>query len=431
MIFRNRIAKLLRHDVAIVALSTAAAHVMSISAAPFLSRIYGPQPFGTLQMYTSVLGFLLTVACCRYETAIFLPENEEDAADVVLVAIITATVVALLSAGLVRLVFPTGGPGVAACLLIPAATFAAGSYQALSTWFIRRRQFSDLARARIGQGITLVGVQLSFGFALPSAPGLVIGDALSRFAGSGWMACRALSSLRSHRVTLARLKKAAYTYRSFPAITTPSTILNSGIALMPLCLGRFYGTEMIGLYSIVDRVLAAPTTFIGQAISQVYMSRVSLLLHREPEQLRSLYAKIVCRLLLIGVVPATCIALAGPRLFVFAFGAAWAESGVYARIMAISSLLSFTAGPVSSTLSLLNAQRVQLGWDAGRTLAVFAGVWIAFVCGASGTEALVVYSAIMSIGYVAQLWLGWIVTNRFAATPKVTSDVGMPELEIA
>ncbi|HEY9742960.1 MAG TPA: hypothetical protein V6C90_20940, partial [Coleofasciculaceae cyanobacterium] len=58
---------------------TAVAQAITIVATPILVRIYTPKDFGLLAVLTTITGTVSIVASWRYETAIVLPDNDEDA----------------------------------------------------------------------------------------------------------------------------------------------------------------------------------------------------------------------------------------------------------------------------------------------------------------------------------------------------------------
>ena len=69
--------------------------MITVAAAPILTRLYGPESFGVLATFASILALLNVVSSLRYELAIAVPEDDEDAIALVwlcfvLVAISTA-----------------------------------------------------------------------------------------------------------------------------------------------------------------------------------------------------------------------------------------------------------------------------------------------------------------------------------------------------
>src|SRR5579864_4317949 len=90
-------------DVLRLASGTASAQVVGILAAPLIARMFAPQVFGALAIFASVAGIISVVSCLRYEIAIYLPERDEDAANIAALSALLVTGITGLSAVLVWL----------------------------------------------------------------------------------------------------------------------------------------------------------------------------------------------------------------------------------------------------------------------------------------------------------------------------------------
>ena len=71
---------------------TVFAHAITILALPFITRLYSPEDFSRLAVYTSLLGIFSVVACLRYEIAIPLPNNDDEAEQLLIISIINSFV---------------------------------------------------------------------------------------------------------------------------------------------------------------------------------------------------------------------------------------------------------------------------------------------------------------------------------------------------
>ena len=68
-------------DVLKLVSGTTLAQAIGILITPILTRLYAPEAFGTLALFTSITSILSVIACMRYELAIMLPESDEEAAN--------------------------------------------------------------------------------------------------------------------------------------------------------------------------------------------------------------------------------------------------------------------------------------------------------------------------------------------------------------
>src|SRR5580765_5437984 len=76
---------------------TAFAQVFAILVLPLVTRLYTPADFSVLAVYSSVLAVVSVVACLRLEIAIPIPEQDNDAANLLALALCSCTIVTVLS----------------------------------------------------------------------------------------------------------------------------------------------------------------------------------------------------------------------------------------------------------------------------------------------------------------------------------------------
>ena len=67
---------------------TTIAQAIPIAISPILTRIYTPEDFGVFAVYLSILTIVAVVATGKYELAIMLPEEENDALNLVSLSIL-------------------------------------------------------------------------------------------------------------------------------------------------------------------------------------------------------------------------------------------------------------------------------------------------------------------------------------------------------
>ena len=392
-------------SVVLLAGGSAVGQLLVVAAMPVVTRLYGVDDVGALSVYAAVLSVLTTIVALRYDAAIPLPEDDAKAANVLVLSLLGVLVIS----GVTALGVWAAGDRLPAaealrgCLwLIPVGMIGAGIQQALTYWAVRRGAYSRIAATKVTQGIGRVATQLGFGILASGPTGLLLGDAVGRAGGSGrlaldfWRADRAL--IRA--VNFQSLTQMAQRYRAFPLVGSWSALLNAaGLNLPTLVLAAAYGPRVAGLVALCQQVISAPTALIGRAVANVYVGEAARLARSEPAQLRRLFHDTTRQLLLLGVGPTAVLALLGPTLFGVVFGAAWTEAGQYARLLAVMFLAQFVVVPISLTLTVLEQQRLQLAWDAGRLLLVVGGIAAVGAMGLSATVAVTVFGITMLVAY--------------------------------
>lgn len=331
---------------------------------PILTRLYSPADFATLAVYASLLSLFAAIACLRFEIAIPIPESEEDAVNLFVLALASsATLGAFI--GLVVWVCPdqlialTGQSAFRPYLwLFPLGVWLSGSYAALQYWSTRHRNFKLIARTRLGQATSSAAVQLGFGWAGLAPFGLLFGQLISSGAGVFRLA---VDLWRRHRDALAlvRMRTMVRTFRRydrFPKYSTLEALANGANIQLPiLMIAALAAGPEAGFLMLATRIMAAPMTLVGGAISQVFLANA-------PDEMRAgrlhLFTSNILRgLIRVGVGPLICAAIVSPYAFPLIFGSGWARAGDIVSWMGPWIVLQFLVSPISMLLHVTESQR--------------------------------------------------------------------------
>lgn len=365
---RARLSKFLGgnfvRSVGVLVGGTAFAQALMVLILPILTRLYSPADFATLAVYASLLSLFAAIACLRFEIAIPIPESEEDAVNLFVLALASsATLGAFI--GLVVWVCPdqlialTGQSAFRPYLwLFPLGVWLSGSYAALQYWSTRHRNFKLIARTRLGQATSSAAVQLGFGWAGLAPFGLLFGQLISSGAGVFRLA---VDLWRRHRDALAlvRMRTMVRTFRRydrFPKYSTLEALANGANIQLPiLMIAALAAGPEAGFLMLATRIMAAPMTLVGGAISQVFLANA-------PDEMRAgrlhLFTSNILRgLIRVGVGPLICAAIVSPYAFPLIFGSGWARAGDIVSWMGPWIVLQFLVSPISMLLHVTESQR--------------------------------------------------------------------------
>jgi O-antigen/teichoic acid export membrane protein len=172
-----------------------------------------------------------------------------------------------------------------------------------------------------------------------------------------------------------------------------------------ILLGWFFNPVVVGQYSLVMRVLMAPVTLVGAAISQVFYQRAADI-HQQGGDLRGLVRSLLSRTVWIAL-PAAILMYAGaPAMFPLVFGAQWTDAGGYARLLAPYMFFHFLAAPLAFLPFVLDRQ-------VPAFLLSTAGNLLFLACIAAGGRAFVpelgfgllsVVLGVFFVGYIAWMY---------------------------
>ena len=107
------------------------------------------------------------------------------------------------------------------------------------------------------------------------------------------------------------------------------------------------------------------------------------------------------------------------------FGAAWKESGVYARILSLSYYFAFISWPITPTLNILEKQFWQLSWDISRLALTLGTLLLAHQLGCTARSAIALLSVAMMAGYLAHLFLSDLAIRRKTLQHPIAGNSAM------
>lgn len=399
---RNQFAR----GVSVLVGGTVGSQLLMVLAAPLLTRLFTPEDFGVLAVYAGLLALFTVIASLRYELAIPLPEDTEEAASVVVLCLLSVTSISLLSGLIVLLAGKSiatllGVPALADYFwLLPVGVLFAGVYQVFNCWAIRNKHFPAIASTRIKQALTMLAIQLAGHRFGPVA--LLSGQAVGQGMGSLQLGRLVSQQPQLWQVRLADVQAVAKRYRHLPFFSTWSGLLNTaGQHLPSLMFAALFSPVVAGLYALANRVLAMPMSVVGSAIGNVLFANAAEA-HREG-RLAPLVASVHEKLVHIAMPPAIVLLIAGPDLFAMVFGPSWRSAGELAQWMTPLLYLVFITSPLSNLFSVLEKERQGLLFQA----LLFVVRLISIIIGAN-TGGLIATVALFSLGSML-CWAGFLV----------------------
>ena len=403
-----------------------AGQLLLVAAMPLLTRLYSPEAFGLFGVLAAFVGIFGTVMAGRYEFAIPLSAQDEDAAALgiagtVLTCFLTAFAGLLVWAFGERLASATSMPRLASLLwLLPPILFLTGITQPLEYWSLRRDTMRLNAATRVAQyGGQAVG-QVALGAAGAGAIGLTVGYGLGCFIRAAFFVAKLTPADREVLATtpFTRVREIAWSMRRYPLLTTISSVVKSLTQFLPTILfATLFGPAVAGGFDLAQRILAVPVRLVGSAASQVFLAEAS---QRSVADVLRLLSRTIPRFLLLGILGMTPILVAGPFLFAFAFGEPWREAGVFAQALVVLQLARFVQAPSSQSFNILGRQDLELRTALLGVLSLSAIFGLIALLDAGPATAVLIYSIASAVGQVVMLHLTWQTVRK--AAHRVSQD---------
>ena len=407
----------LARGVLVIASGHAGGYALAAASLPILTRLYSPADFGVFGVYVSVLSMLGIVAGFRYEAAISIPEDDETAADLIVLSLSSACLLCGASMLTVWLLgddwlsrMPLGGLQPYLHLLALNAVACVG-FQVVLFWAVRKKAFSHLARMRIALAVAMVVTQVSAGLAHLGPTGLLLGQFMGNAAGVVYSLIASRKCLPPLRHVNAKgVCSVAVRFRQFPMFGAGAELANNACtALPPILLTATFGSKIAGLFLLGWRAVGAPLTLLVVPIARVYLSEASRIVHQTPEKLSPFFVRTIRRLTLTATGPVTVLAFTAPWLFPVVFGQEWNDAGIYCSLVCPLLLCQLFSVSVRPTFDVLNKQHLHLLVSVFGVGLTVLGVWLPAYAGMSASAAILSLSVMGCLGYLLAAGLAWMV----------------------
>lgn len=353
-------------NIILVSGGTAFSQFIAIASSPIITRIYNPAEYGILVVFMSLLALFSGVESLRYECAIPIAENDEDAINVLslsFIIILCFSIVALLILflfGEIILKLFSAETLIKYRVFIPISFLLYGIYQILMMWNFRKRSFSAISQTKITQSISSAITKVVLGLFNFGPVGLIIGSIVGQSAGFFRLG-KGLFTEKSNLlryISLKKMKVLAIRYKKFPIFQVPSTLLSRVSEQIPtLFIASLYGSEVIGLYGLAKSIVNIPMVLIGTSVGDVFYGEAASIGKTEPLKLKKLSNSIFKKLLIVGILPLFILIYFAPKLFTVIFGIEWIIAGEYARIISLLAFSQLIFQPVSRIYDVYEKQK--------------------------------------------------------------------------
>lgn len=385
-------------NVAYMLIGTVLGQAVSVLLAPVLTRIYLPEQFGELSVYTAILTIIGVAAALGYELAIPIVRSREELADLLAVSIgvvIALTALLGLAAFLMRDLtpgLPWGGSSPTFRILLPIGFACLGAYYVMVAAATRLEAFRHIASTRLAQGLGGPLSQIVLGLLGLGTPGLLIGFVIGQSSGTLLLLSRVL--LQTHgvlaRITWRRMVRAAWRYRRFPLFASWSKLLeNAGTSpILFLLFAHFYSTEIAGFLFLTERVIGRPLLMVSTSLLQVFTGEAGLAVRREPERIRLRFHQVLRWQFLLAAGWVLVANLLAGWMFPILFGREWVAAVPCLRAASLGYLALAVLHPFSTALQIMERQVLAAAWQVGRFVLVTGGVIAAWWLSLSAMSAL-------------------------------------------
>src|SRR5690554_2803749 len=386
------------------------ARIVGLASFPILTRLYSPEDYGVLAIYTSIVAVLVPILTLRYVTAIPLPKTDAMAFNLFMLC----AKLILVGTLLISLVLGFFGETVLGWFsmqefahlwwLIAIGVMGTATYELFSLWATRKKNYKIIAKTQFTQSLTGNVVKIGLGLLSLKPLGLVIGQLIAQSGGVGSLFKNAYKDFKKLYPSLNTKKQkfVAMYYQDFPWFRLTSLFLMVLSVQAPiLMMSALYDTASTGQLGLAIMTLSLPVSLIGGAMSNAYYAEVASIGRNDLEKIKRITLNVQKKLFIISVPITIFIMLLARPIFVFVFGKDWVVAGLYASILAPSMLFAFTSAPLVQVLNVIGSQKIYLFINLVRVIFITSLFSIASLYDFSSVVFLIYYSAFLSIFFVA------------------------------
>lgn len=358
------------------------AQLISLLAAPLLTRLYSPEAFGALALFIAIVAALAPGVGGRYEVAVVVVADAQERRDFFFITLwLTAALCLLFLLVLAAAFAPLSAWLSAGALgnwlwLAPLALFATGASAALRSWANAVKDYRRLSYSAVVQTASVTALALALGAAGQVDDGLLLANVTGLVLACAYLAHVFRGLLRGGDWRWDRRKwELALRHKDYPLFNATTNILNGVMTGLPVFfLARHFSEAVVGYYALLVRMGVVPLSFIAEAVSRVNLKKIAELLQAGQDPMPYL-RRITLSLLAVATLPSALLMLYAPQLFAWGLGATWGQAGVLLVILMPALAVQFVVSTLSLSFVAAGRLRLQAAWQVLSlltTLAVFA-----------------------------------------------------------
>lgn len=353
--------------------SSALMQLVPLLTAPIIARLYTPAEFGIYAVFFALATILAAIAPMALTHATLLEADDRDAAHATLLTIsVVAGFCALFA--VLGLATPRSqkvamfGEAVVPYLpWLPLTILFSGIFNCLYTWAIRTRRFHLLSRNRIVLGLSTAALQVGIGLTKPGAVGFIVANLCGYGLAVALLLFPLMADLQrlrpdfSARSALAQIIK----HRALPMWTVPANLVNSISNFLPdLIIGRLFGVAQLGQFSLANRMVNFPLTFIASSAQDIFRQQASQEFN-EHGHCRKTFNRFFFLMVIVTIALLIPMILAMPYVFPIIFGDQWGQAGVLVQAVGLLLVVRFVTSPLSYVWIIRGHQKLDFLWQVG------------------------------------------------------------------
>lgn len=395
------------------------AQAINFLAIPILARLYTPADFAFWALCLAGALFVGMIASFRYELAIMIPTDEQEAADVFWLALFIVGGMSLMGGVMLAQPVSRNLLGVAdklnawhAVMLFSSSTATLGSMTILINWANRRDLYGLTACAQIVLASVTVTFQIAWAFfGGLGAWGLIWGVVAGQLMALVVLSAGLLRSGQEPNLPSGSkgMAIALRTHYRFPFFSTPLTVC--GVARdrgTVVIMEQHVMMEAIGSYAMVQRLVNFPVGMISGAIRPVLFNRMA----REGLAANEKRVAVILKLLLVLTTPWLAVVMVtADQVMPLLLGERWNGVGDMLRILVWPSYTFLFCNWMDRMFDVTSHQRTGLILEVIFAAASLVGLGVGLALTGSLMSALAIQAGLLVVYNAIYILVAYRVAN--------------------
>lgn len=354
---------------------------ISVITVPIFTRIYGAEIIGIWTFLNAIYLFINSFSDLGLTFSI-MTEKEERAREktytIITTIVMIISLIAAIGIGIVYSTIKTNDTGLNILFLVVysfIAIFTLQQIQVCYTWLNKTEKYSVLMKNPVINNLIFAIFGIAIGMLGFKQYGYFI----------GWLMGQLVTLVHMKKYLPQKLlnfkwkecKTILKEHTQFLKYQLPANIINVFKNQLPTFLiENFFGTTILGYYSIAVKILNIPITLLGNAVGRVFFQESSNMIEKG-KAIGEFTYKSLTSMMKVGIFPMILLIAFGKSIIIIFLGKDWAIAGDMLTIVAFQTYFMFLTASVQGISINLNKQNYVRNMYISQAITIF----IAFVIG--------------------------------------------------
>jgi teichuronic acid exporter len=354
------------NSVSTLALGTFISQIILFITSIVLTSLFEVSDFGIFALFSSIAAIAGIITTARYDLAIVLPIEEDNASKIVVLVIYLGAIISFIFMIIILLLnqfnlydYANNELKLYIACAIPFYTLFSSVHSSFLYWNQRDKRYKLISFSTIIQALVVSVANILFGL-VGLKVGMVYGLLLGQLAAIYVLRDKNIIISMIRNVKLTDIITTARKYKSFPQymiISDLSITINQQI--IPLMFSLIFNSTIVGYFSLANRVLRIPGMLLSSSIGNVFRNDAIDII-RKTGNCKALYYDTIKKLVIIAFPIFGALALISPWIFAHVFGQKWMNAGYYAQCICIMLVFNFIASPLNTLFYIVKKQRIYM-----------------------------------------------------------------------